>query len=61
MTEYEIETKEKILDYVEMYGVDELSSFEIDFIDDLSDLSDKIKLSDTQIKVIQDICKKLGI
>ena len=61
MTEYEIEIKDKIIEYTTQNGVDGLSSNEIDFIETLDNLADNITLSQKRFDFMIDIANKLGV
>lgn len=61
MTKYEIEIKEKLIDYITENGVGELTSFEIDFIESFSDSSEEIRLSEKQFEIMIEISDKLNI
>lgn len=61
MTEYEIEMKNKIIDYVMENGTYDLKAFEIDFIETLDNLSDTTNLSDKQFQIMGEIANKLNL
>ena len=61
MTEFEVEIKNKLVDYAMENGVDDLSSFEVDFIEKLDNLSDTVNLSDKEFQIMNEISNKLNL